>query len=146
MALLEMIAEDTTSHTTEDVARILADADCDLSDDDRCLDVLVAAGIRPWQFRGHWIEAKCEAHNIRTFRLLMKRYLAKVSAAAVVLLLPFVLAGLALSGLASPAEASGHGTQVLGHVVRGLCVLLVVCLAGAFVVAYRDGERRHGRR
>jgi len=60
-------------YTLAEVAKVLADSEADLADDDGCLDVLVSHGIMPWNFSGHWIETKVEAHNIRTLRKLIQR-------------------------------------------------------------------------
>lgn len=67
-ALADRIAADTLLYTDCQVGQVLADSDCDLSDEESCVDALVRHSIRPWQFLGSLTLARVEAHNIRTLR------------------------------------------------------------------------------
>lgn len=68
MGLLTAIATNKIFYSVEEVARLLADSSADLGDEESCVDVFVAHGIRPYQFGGSLLDARIEAHNIRTLR------------------------------------------------------------------------------
>ncbi len=140
--LLDIIAKDQTIYDAEAIGRMLADSDVDLADGDACLEVLIERGVRPWQVRCSLIEARVEAHNIRTSRLIIRRTLDKDSGAAS-LPLPFVLSSAALLGLASVARAAEHGPQLAD--LAASAVLAVICVATILVLAIatiRQGPRR----
>lgn len=71
-AVAEVIECPQRQYSATEVARILANSEADLADDDACLDVLVAHGVAPWNFSGNWMETKIEAHNTRTLHSLLQ--------------------------------------------------------------------------
>ncbi len=88
------------------IGTMLADSDVDLGDADACIEFLTGRAVRPWQVGCSVLDARIEAHNIRTSRLLIRRLLDNVPGAAPALPLPFVLGGALLLGLASDAHAA----------------------------------------
>jgi hypothetical protein len=140
--LLDIIAKDQTIYDAEAIGKMLADSDVDLADGDACLEVLIERGVRPWQVRCSLIEARVEAHNIRTSRLIIRRTLDNDSGAAS-LLLPFVLGGWTLLGLASEAHAAEHGPELADIAASAalavVCVLTILALA---IATIRQGPCR----
>jgi hypothetical protein len=105
-----VIANNETHYDEIQIGQILADSDVDLGDEEACVEVLIARGIRPWQFGGSLLQARIEAHNIRTLRAILRPSIDKISEGPLSLLTLSVLGPAALLGLASEARASEHGS------------------------------------
>jgi hypothetical protein len=114
--MLETVIDNNkTRHEEAQIGQILADSEVDLGDEEACVEVLIARGIRPWQFSGSLLHARVEAHNIRTSRAILRPYINKSSEGLFSLLIPSVLGPAALSCLASEARASEHGSLFPGN-------------------------------
>ena len=108
--MLQIIIENNETHYDEaEIGKILANSEVDLGDEEACVEVLIARGVRPWQFGGSLLLARVEAHNIRTSRAILRPYVDKISEGLFSLLIPSVLGPAALLCLASEARASEHG-------------------------------------
>jgi hypothetical protein len=101
-----VIANNETHYDEIQIGQILADSDVDLGDEEACVEVLIARGIRPWQFSGSLTLARVDAHNIRTSRKFLQALAPKITGAAPSLLFPFALSAWALLCLASDAHAA----------------------------------------
>ncbi len=139
--LLDLIAKDQTIYDAEAIGTMLADSDVDLANADDCLEVLMDRAVRPWQVRCSLLEARIEAHNIRTSRLIIRRTLDNASEAAPALL-PFLLGGGVLLGLASEAHAAEHGSRLgdlaFSALLEAVCVVTVLFLT---IATIRKGPR-----
>jgi hypothetical protein len=105
-----VIANNETHYDEAEIGHLLADSEVDLGDEEACVEVLIARGIRPWQFGGSLLQARIEAHNIRTLRAILRPSVDKISEGPLSLLTLSVLGPAALLGLASEARASEHGS------------------------------------
>ncbi len=103
------IENDKTRYDEAQIGQILADSEVDLGDEGSCVEGLIARGIRPWQFGGSLLQARIEAHNIRTLRAILRPYIDKISEGLLSLLTLSVLGPAGLSCLASEVRASEHG-------------------------------------
>lgn len=134
MGLFTPGSSNETTHDEDSVARVLALSSVDLSDDDKCLDVLVANGIYPWQFSGNWIVAKENARVIRKRRDRVAEAVRTASQTGAVLLTVFVLGIVLQSGLAYADDLAEHEAKVAYHLTRGALVIAFLFMAG-YVVA-----------
>jgi hypothetical protein len=107
--LQTIIDNNETRYDEAEIGHLLADSEVDLGDEEAGVEVLIARGIRPWQFGGSLLRARIEAHNIRTSRAILRPYVDKISEGLFPLLTLFVLGPAALLCLASEARASEHG-------------------------------------
>jgi hypothetical protein len=113
--MLQTIIDNNETHYDEaEIGHLLADSEAGLGDEEACVEVLIARGIRPWQFGGSLLRARVEAHNIRTSRAILRPYIDKISEGLFSLLIPSVLGPAALLCLASEARASEHGSLFPG--------------------------------
>jgi hypothetical protein len=122
------------------IGTMLADSDVDLGDADACIEFLTDRAVRPWQVGCSVLDARIEAHNIRTSRLLIRRLLDNVPGAAPALPLPFVLGGALLLGLASEAHAAERGSNLADLATSAL--LAAVCVATVLFLAIATDRRR----
>lgn len=129
------------THDAHAVGRVLALSGVDLNDDDKCLEVLVAKGIRPWQFTGNWQAAKEIAHVIRRRRERVSEAVRTAARTLAALLTLFVLGGLTLSGLAYAADAE-HGSHIAHHLARSALVVAFIVVAGAVVSCLIHSKER----
>ncbi len=113
--LQTIIDNNETRYDEAEIGHLLADSEVDLGDEEACVEVLIARGIRPWQFGGSLLLARVEAHNIRTSRAILRPYVDKTSEGLFPLLTLSVLGPAALLGLASEACASEHGSVFHGQ-------------------------------
>jgi cytochrome bd-type quinol oxidase subunit 2 len=125
------------------IGEVLAASTVSLGDDEACIEVLCAGGIRPWMFTGNWLQAKIEANNLRAARHWMLRsipaHLRRVTSVFIV----FVVGSAFLLSHASEAFAADHDSPWVDFATRAM--LAAVCLVIVVILAI-TADRRDPRR